>query len=327
MTPGDVRLFLGEDWTEMEALLRSSLESGISLLDTVNATVLSNSGKMLRPMITLLTARACSGKRASKDSIRCAASTELLHNATLMHDDVVDDSKERRGKPTVMSILGGSAAVLVGDYWLTKAMENIFAMDNRKDDVTLLFSRTLTKLAEGEMLQLQKADSGDTSEEDYFRIIYNKTAALFETAAVSGALTSGASDAQVEAARNYSVSLGLAFQIKDDMFDYLSGSEIGKPVGIDLEEQKITLPLLGAMLNAGAAAEAEVRGKVARIHENAAFKDEVRDFVLSNGGIEYASSRLDEYVARAVDALSVLQPSREKEYLAGIAEYTARRDR
>lgn len=325
MTLEEVRLFLGKDWEDTDSLIRSSLKSDITLLDSTNAAILSHSGKRLRPMISLLVARACAGGEANQDSIRFAAAAELLHNATLLHDDVADRSSERRGFPTVMSLLGSSASVLIGDYWLVRAMENILAASAHGNEVIRIFSKTLSSLAEGEMLQLQKASSGDTDEDDYLRIIYCKTASLFETTAVSAAISVDAGKDLVESVRNYAVSLGIAFQIKDDIFDYSDGQGIGKPVGIDLEEQKITLPLLGALGAVSAGDAAAVRKKVMGIHECPEYKDEIRTFVRSNGGVEYAAAVLNEYVAKAKEALSVLPDSKEKEYLARIAGFTAYR--
>lgn len=325
MTLEEVKTFLGKDWTDTDSLIRSSLKSDIELLDSTNTAILSHSGKQLRPLISLLVARACSGGVANEDSIRFAAASELLHNATLLHDDVADRSSERRGFPTVMSLLGGSASVLIGDYWLVKAMENILSSSAHGSEVIRIFSKTLSSLAEGEMLQLQKASSGDTNEDDYMRIIYSKTASLFESASVSAAISVNAGKDRIEAVRSYAVSLGIAFQIKDDIFDYSDGQDIGKPVGIDLEEQKITLPLLGALKSVSEEEAALVRGKVVDIQEHSEYKDDVREFVRLNGGVEYAVSVLDEYVAKAVSALSALPNSKEKEYLVKIAGFTAYR--
>ncbi len=328
MTLEEIRSFLGKDWTDTDAQIRTSLGSDIDLLNVTNEAILSNSGKQLRPMVSLLVARACGGGRATRDSILFAAASELLHNATLLHDDVADSSSQRRGVPTVMSILGGPASVLIGDFWLVKAMENILASADYSERIIRLFAKTLSDLAEGEMLQLQKATCGDTNEQDYFRIIYSKTASLFEAAGVSAAVSVGASQAWQEAVRDYSVSLGIAFQIKDDIFDYYSSdSAIGKPVGIDLDEQKITLPLLGALSSVSEEKAMEIRRKVMDIHEHEEYKEEIREFVRSRGGIEMAETRLDEYVSKSVDALGVLPDSVEKEYLAAIAEFTAIRNR
>lgn len=326
MTLDEIKDFLGQDWKDTDALIRSSLESDISLLNATNKAILDHSGKQLRPIVSLLVARACDGGRVNADSVRYAAAAELLHNATLLHDDVADSSCERRGAPTVMAILGGPASVLLGDFWLVKALENILASSANCNEVIRIFAGTLSSLAEGEMLQLQKATSGDTDEKDYLRIIYSKTASLFESSAVSAAISVNATPEQVEAVRDYAVSLGIAFQIKDDIFDYSDGKDIGKPVGIDLEEQKITLPLLGALKSVSAEEEAAIRKKVTDIHEHPEYKEEIRNFVRDRKGVEYAVSVLKEYVAKANEALSVLPDSREKEYLTRIAGFTAYRN-
>ncbi len=327
MTLDEIKDFLGQDWKDTDALIRSSLESDISLLNATNKAILDHSGKQLRPIVSLLVARACGGGRVNADSVRYAAAAELLHNATLLHDDVADSSCERRGAPTVMAILGGPASVLLGDYWLVKAMDNILASSAHGNEVIRIFSKTLSSLAEGEMLQLQKASSGDTVEEDYYRIIYSKTASLFEAAFVSAAISVNAPADWIEAVRDYAVSLGIAFQIKDDIFDYSDGKKIGKPVGIDLEEQKITLPLLGALAAASPERAKQIRGMVLDILEHPEYKEEIVGFVKEGKGIEYAVSRLEDYVSKAVDALAVLPDSKEKDYLVKIAGFTAYRDK
>ena len=321
-----VKEYLGQDWLTVQERIASALESDISLLNSTNASILSQSGKQLRPMLALMFARACTGK-ATDAGIRYAAAAELLHNATLLHDDVADGSELRRGKPTVMSLMGPSVSVLVGDYWLVKAMELIL-QDSETDTTAIrIFSKTLSDLAEGEMLQLQKAQSGDTDEKDYLRIIYNKTASLFEAACVSTAISAGVSEDVVKAARDYAVALGLAFQIKDDILDYSGTESVGKPLGVDILEQKITLPLLGALNNVSEQKQAEVRGMVKDIVGRPELRDDVVSFVKENGGLEYAKARLEEYVNEAVHALDILPDSREKEYLMELARYTAIRDR
>lgn len=327
MTLDEIKDFLGQDWKDTDALIRSSLESDISLLNATNKAILDHSGKQLRPIVSLLVARACGGGRVNADSVRYAAAAELLHNATLLHDDVADSSCERRGAPTVMAILGGPASVLLGDFWLVKALENILASSANCNEVIRTFAGTLSSLAEGEMLQLQKASSGDTVEEDYYRIIYSKTASLFEAAFVSAAISVNAPADWIEAVRDYAVSLGIAFQIKDDIFDYSDGKKIGKPVGIDLEEQKITLPLLGALAAASPERAKQIRGMVLDILEHPEYKEEIVGFVKEGKGIEYAVSRLEDYVSKAVDALAVLPDSKEKDYLVKIAGFTAYRDK
>lgn len=320
-----IKDFLKEDLDKVNKLMATSLSTDIELLDKTNRAILSHNGKQVRPVLTLLVARACSGGFTTDDTIKYAAAVELLHNATLLHDDVADDSPVRRGVPTVMSILGGRASVLLGDYWLVKGMENILASRNSSDKVIRIFASTLTDLAEGELLQLQKAEAGDTLEKDYYRIIYDKTASLFVASAASGAISVSATEEKMSAARTYAKCLGVAFQIRDDIFDYEENAEIGKPVGLDLKEKKITLPLLGALAKAGEERGREIRRKLCRIDDHPEYGGEIIEFVKSEGGIEYARKRLYEYVDNARIALRPFGNLQEVEMLGEIAEFTADR--
>ena len=319
-----VREYLGKDWTLAKEKIETSLMSDIALLNSTNSSILSNSGKQLRPLLALLIARACSGHQISEATVRYAAASELLHNATLLHDDVADNSEQRRGVPTIMSLMGPSVSVLVGDYWLVKAMELILGSSEGDHLVIKIFSKTLSDLAEGEMLQLQKAQSGDTCEDDYLRIIYSKTASLFEAACVSAAISVNASDEYQKAARDYAVALGIAFQIKDDILDYSGTASVGKPLGVDILEQKITMPLLGAMMNAPTE-EARIRGLVKGIVDHPENRDDIVAFVKDNAGLEYAVQQLDKYVAQAVEALAVLPSCVERVLLQDLAYFTAKR--
>lgn len=318
MSRNEIISWLGDDWTAIVDLIRSSLHTDVQLLNYVNESVLSHSGKMLRPMLSILVSRALGTPGSA--SVGCAAAAELLHNATLMHDDVADSSSQRRGAPTVSAMLGPQAAVLVGDFWLSRAMDILLKSDSRLN-VVPLFAQTLNDLAVGEMLQLEKASDGNTTEEDYYRIIYCKTASLFVAAMVSAAVSVGASQALVDATRTYAESLGVAFQIKDDILDYAGDAQLGKPVGVDILEQKITLPLLGAMK--GSEREAEMRDIVRHIGENAEGADAIRRFVAERDGISYAASRLDEYILKAERALDAYPDGPAKKYLIDIARYNA----
>ena len=311
MSMEQVKEYLGSDWTRLDEVIRSSLSTDVKLLETINGSILSTSGKRLRPMICLLVAKALG--TLNSDSLRYAAACELLHNATLMHDDVADASPERRGRPTVSALFGSTAAVLLGDFWLSRAVELIMGAETH-EKVAPMFSKTLTDLAEGEMLQMEKAASADTDEEAYYRIIHNKTASLFETAGMSGAESAGADGQCFEAAREFASDFGMAFQIKDDILDYAGDSKLGKPLGMDISEQKITLPLLGAL---------RIREKIRGIHAHPEYCEEIHAFVLENGGVEYAAARLDEYIVRACRALEVLPDSPARRYLADIAHYNA----
>ena len=317
--------FLGADWHAVKERIRASLKSDIDLLNSTNDSILSHSGKQMRPMLSLLMARACNDGVANDVTVAYAAASDLLHNATLLHDDVADGSLKRRGEPTIMSLMGPSVSVLVGDYWLVKAMELILTVADGGSRVMKIFSKTLSDLAEGEMLQLQKAQNGDTTEEDYLRIIYNKTASLFEAACVSAALSVGADEEQIQAAKAYAVALGLAFQIQDDILDYSGTDAVGKPLGADVLEQKITMPLLGALASVPEEEALRVRKMVKDIAGHPEYRDVILTFVRENAGIDYAVSQLDRYVSEAVAALDVLPDSDAKKYLVDLAYYTAKR--
>lgn len=319
----DVITLLGEDWTAFTDQMREHLRSDIPLLENTNEKLLFNSGKQLRPMISLLVSRSCG--KVNFESIRFAAATEMLHNATLFHDDVADSSSLRRGKPTLSAMVGPTAAVLIGDFWLSRAVRMIVSMPHQSPVIDL-YSKTLSDLAEGEMLQMQKASDADTTEEDYLRIIYYKTASLFETACRVAAISVDAAPELQDAAGRYAAALGIAFQIRDDIFDYGQG-EIGKPVGIDLKERKITLPLIGAMNSASPQRQEQIRQMVRQIPEHPEYCDELQQFARSHGGIEYATRRLDDYIEEAVSALALFPDSKEKEVLAGLARYNAVRNK
>ncbi len=310
--------FLGEDWTLLNGQIKGALKSDVHLLQAVNDDIVSHSGKMLRPLMALLVARIISGK-VSEDAVKVAAATELLHNATLLHDDVADESTLRRGKPTLCSKIGPQAAVLVGDFWLARAMELVVEAKERQKEVVNVFSNAMTCLAEGEMLQLEKASGERTEQKDYLRIIYCKTASLFETACLSAAIVSGASEKELECVKSYACSLGIAFQIKDDILDYTGDDSLGKPIGIDLKEQKITLPLLCAFNES--AQEDEIRKMIFDIHSHPEYCEQIRTFVFEHRGVEKAEVILEEYIQRAVDALAGFQDGPEKEYLTRIARY------
>ena len=300
------------------------LSSDVRLLRQVNASVLESGGKRIRPMLALLAAGAC-GHRDNEEAVKVAAIVELLHNATLLHDDVVDGSHLRRGEPTVFSLLGGGPAVLLGDYWLSKAVEAILSTKKDHDALIRIFSGTISDLANGELLQMGKSETCDTTEEDYLRIIRCKTASLFEAAALSAAIAVGAPSSYAEALAAYGSAVGYAFQIRDDIFDYYSDESIGKPVGIDIVEKKITLPLLGALR--GSPEESRIRALVRDMDSHPENAEQVRKFVLDGGGIVYAEKRLSDFIETALEALSPLPETEEKSYLAHLAQYIAGRDK
>lgn len=321
MRPEDIRNILGADLEAVKDLVRSRLSSSVKLLEDVNGSILEHGGKMMRPALCLLMARACGVP--SDDTVRYAAAVELMHNSSLLHDDVADASMIRRGVPTVMSLYGPVPAVLVGDFWLSRTVDTILGSVHR-DWALPAFSKTLGDLAEGEMLQQQKAFSADTTEDDYKQIIYCKTASLFELSCAAAAVSVDASPELLEAAQAYGRAIGMAFQIRDDILDY-DGGDIGKPSGHDLAERKITLPLLGALR--GCSDGEVVREMVRGIPEHPENVAAVTAFVRENRGLEYAWKILHGYIDEAIAALDVLPPSQAKEYLAEFGHLNETREK
>lgn len=323
----ELKAYLEPGLKLVSACMDEALQSGIGLLDSTNRSLREHSGKMMRPMLALLVAGAAG--TPTERTYRYAAATELLHNATLLHDDVVDGATQRRGIPTVASLLGGSAAVLIGDYWLVQCLRLVLKEETPDTNRVLrIFSETLGNLTRGELLQMQKATEADTTEADYLRIIYGKTASLFESAATTAALSVGADEKVVEAMGAFARTLGLAFQIKDDIFDYYTdGAAIGKPVGIDLREQKITQPLLCALEKATPEEEKAIREKVKYIPDHPEYVEEITAFVKEKDGVALAREKMDFYVAEAISCLEILPESKEKLYLAKLAEFVGKRSK
>lgn len=322
MAVKEIQEYLGEDWSKVAALLKESVHSPVGVLDRINAFLSSNGGKMLRPVLSLLVSKACGA--VNGDCVRVAASSELLHNATLLHDDVLDDSPSRRGTPTVFSTMGAKPSVLIGDFWLARAMALVLGCEARSKEILNCFSKTVQDLVEGEMFQMEKAGSGDTTEEDYLRIIYLKTASLFQTVCSCAAIATGAADESIAAVAEYGRLLGMAFQIKDDILDY-EGESLGKPVGTDLREGKMTLPLIGALNKMDGEQEKLTRQKVLDIPERPENRKEIEELVRTLDGTGYAAGRLAEFVNGARQAIEVLPDSRAKGYLMELADYCAYR--
>ena len=319
MTASQIISFLGGDWKRMNEIMRELLHSEVDVVEQVNSSILDVPGKKLRPMVCLLVARMCGGDAPlPEQSCRFAAVSEIYHNASLMHDDVADLSDERRGQPSLSARIGRVPAVLTGDFWLSRSVRELLRIGN--DRVTGFFSDTICNLAEGEMLQQQKAMDGSTSHADYLKIIYCKTASLFETAALAGAVSVGASEEQIRAAGEFARALGMAFQIKDDIMDYQGGEASGKPMGLDISECKITLPLLCAF-NLCPEREAQIRESLSSQDWSDADCGSIRDFVTGSGAIAAAASELQRYVDEAISALERFVDSQAKEYLAHIAHY------
>lgn len=310
----EVQQYLGKAWTDFQRCFAESLESDIPLLDKTNQYLLGHGGKKLRPLFTLLIAKALRGD-CNERVVRCAAASELLHTATLMHDDVADNAPTRRGVPTMMTVYSPTTAVLLGDYWLSKAMDLI--IDHPDKRVLHIFSKCLADLASGEMLQLEKAEKTDTTEDDYRRIIYCKTTSLFEACMVSAACSVEASEEEIERCRIYARHIGQAFQMRDDMLDYSPELSIGKPTGQDILEKKITLPLFGLFEKAPRSVVREVRRRMK--NPDAELVSDVFAWVRQYDAMSYAREKLDAEIRQAVEVLAAFPASPSRDYLEQMA--------
>ena len=300
----------------------SSLRSGTGLLQAAIDQILGATGKHIRPLLVLLSAKACG--TITESTINSAVFLELLHTATLIHDDVIDETKQRRGVPSLNAIFDNRVAILTGDYILSTALiRSIQTGDLR---IVGIVSNLGRDLSEGEIKQMETADESILDEDCYLQVIYKKTATLLSACTTIGAISAGAGDAQIGIMRRFGELIGYAFQIKDDIFDYFKESHIGKPTGNDIREGKVTLPLLFALQHGGEEAEAYRRIILAKD-----FTDEqverLIDFAKANGGIEYAERRMMDYHDKAIEALDPLPDSAAKKALVDLADYIVYREK
>ena len=282
-------------------MFNHSLEHENGLLQQALDHIRQRAGKRMRPILILLMARNYGS--VTDVTQHAAVGLELLHTASLVHDDVVDESRERRGQESVNALYDNKVAVLVGDYILSTALLSVSYTHSEK--IVRYLAELGRTLSDGEILQLSSIDNEEISEETYYNIIKNKTAALFEACSAIGALSAGASDVEVERAKLFGRQLGIIFQIRDDIFDYYNDEkEIGKPTGNDMTEGKLTLPVIYALRHTGDKAMLELAHKV---KNHTISSDEIKtlvDFTISNGGIEYADKCMWEFHAKAEEFLN-----------------------
>jgi len=306
---------------EFEEKFLSSMKSSVPLLDKITHYIVRRKGKQLRPLFVFLSAQACGN--ITESTHRAAALIELLHTATLVHDDVVDDSNLRRGFFSVNALWKNKIAVLVGDYLLSRGL--LLSVDNNEHRLLGIVSTAVREMSEGELLQIEKARRLDIAEPVYFEIIRSKTASLIASCCASGASTSGAGEEMVATMKTFGELTGIAFQIKDDLFDFGSDGEIGKPTGIDIKEKKMTLPLIYALNNASPAEKRKIINLVKNKNEDPEKVAEVIRFVLGSGGIEYARDKMLEYRGKAINLLHSLPESESRNSLEQLVIYTTER--
>lgn len=301
-----------------EKKFQLSMSSKVSLLNRITHYVVNRKGKQMRPMFVFLIAKMSNNGEVNDRTYRGAAVIELIHTATLVHDDVVDDSNRRRGFFSVNALWKNKIAVLVGDFLLSKGL--LLSIDNEDFDLLKIISVAVREMSEGELLQIEKARNLDITESIYFEIIRQKTATLIAACCAMGARSVNADSEKVENMRKFGELIGIAFQIKDDLFDY-GDEKIGKPTGIDIKERKMTLPLIYALNNASKKDRKWIINSVKNHNKDAKRVKQVISFVKDNGGLDYATEAMEDYQQRALQLLQIYPSSPYKESLELMVNY------
>ena len=307
---------------KLKALMHNSLSSDNVLLHQVIDHVFQKHGKMMRPLLLLLVAKLCG--KITPAALHVAVSLELLHTASLVHDDVVDESDERRGQPSVNVAFGNKVAVLSGDFFLANAVRQVYLTNDLR--LVQIVGNLGTKLAEGELLQLHNISVKSLSYDVYYDIIRNKTATLFSSCAKAGAISAGATDEMIEKASLLGEYIGLCFQIKDDIFDYFENTQLGKPTGNDMKEGKLTLPALYALNSTQDSLASALADKVRNMTASDAEINQLIDFSRDKGGIEYAYQVIAEFHKKASALLADAPDSQVKQSLFAYLDYVVDRN-
>ena len=318
----DIKAPIAREMEEFEQKFRASMHTRVLLLDKIMNYIVKRKGKQMRPMFIFLSAGTCG--KITESTFRAASLIELLHTASLVHDDVVDDANYRRGFFSINALWKNKIAVLVGDFLLARAL--MLSVDHKEFDLLTIGTESVKEMSEGELLQMEKARQLDISEEVYFQIIQQKTASLIASCCAMGASSAGADKPTVDKMKTFGLRIGMAFQIKDDLFDYGDDS-IGKPVGIDIKEKKMTLPLIHALSKASWLEKRKIIGIVRNESEKVGKVKEVIDFVRGSGGIEYAKEVMEKYYQQALEMLSDFPESNYKDSLANLVRFTIERSK
>ena len=319
-----IKLPIQREMEFFEVKFKASMISNVPLLNRISHYIVRRKGKQMRPMFVFLVAKMVSNGDFKERTYRGASIIELIHTATLVHDDVVDDSNRRRGFFSLNALWKNKIAVLVGDYLLSKGL--LLSIDNDDFDILKHISVAVREMSEGELLQIEKARQLDITEEVYFEIIRKKTATLIAACTAIGATSVDAGKEEVEKMRKFGEVIGTAFQIKDDLFDY-GEEKIGKPTGIDIKEQKMTLPLIYTLNHCSKKDKRWLINSVKNYNKDKRRVKKVISFVKQNGGIEYTVEKMKEYQQKALQILDTYPNSEYKESLITMVNYVIEREK
>ena len=323
-TVEQIKVPIQKEMEFFETKFKASMISNVSLLNRITHYIVRRKGKQMRPMFVFLVAKMVSGGNFKERTYRGASVIELIHTATLVHDDVVDDSNRRRGFFSLNALWKNKIAVLVGDYLLSKGL--LLSIDNDDFDILKHISVAVREMSEGELLQIEKARQLNITEDVYFDIIRKKTATLIAACTAIGATSVDAEKEVVEKMREFGELIGIAFQIKDDLFDY-SDEKIGKPTGIDIKEQKMTLPLIYTLNHCSKKDKKWLINSVKNHNKDKKRVKEVISFVKQNGGIEYTNQKMKEYQQQALKILNEYPESPYKSSLKTMVSYVIEREK
>lgn len=303
-----------------EEKFRASMQSSVPLLDRITHYIVKRKGKQMRPMFVFFSANICGG--ITESTYRGAALVELLHTATLVHDDVVDNSFERRGFFSINALWKNKIAVLVGDYLLSKGLQ--LSVDNGEFKLLKIVSDAVQQMSEGELLQIEKVRRMDISEDVYYEVIRQKTASLISSCCAAGAASAGADEETIALMQRFGEKIGIAFQIKDDLFDF-GVDDVGKPKGIDIKEKKVTLPLIYALNKASKADKKRIINLVKNHQDDPDKINQIIEFVHQSGGLAYAEEKMLNYQAQAFEILNTFPTSDSKLGLEQLVRFTTER--
>jgi len=316
----EIQAPIAQEIKEFEKKFRNSMKSSVLLLDKITSYIVKRKGKQLRPMLVLLSAHICG--EVGEPTFRGAALIELLHTATLVHDDVVDDSNYRRGFFSVNALWKNKIAVLVGDYLLSRGL--LLSVQNKDFHLLELVSDAVRLMSEGELLQIEKARRLDITENIYYEVIRQKTASLIASCCAVGAASATTDVQAIELMKQFGEKVGMAFQIKDDLFDY-GDEEIGKPVGIDIKEKKMTLPLIYALQQGTSAEKRHIIDLIKNNSHKASAVSEVISYVKNKGGLVYAQQVMKDYQTQARKLLLQMPESVYRNSMEALVDYTIER--
>jgi len=318
----DIKKPIAADIDAFEEKFKSSMQSSVPLLDRITHYIVKRKGKQIRPMFVFFAAKISGG--INESTHRGAALVELLHTASLVHDDVVDNSYQRRGFFSINALWKNKIAVLVGDYLLSKGL--LLSIENNDFQLLKIVSEAVRQMSEGELMQIEKVRRMDIGEPVYYEVIRQKTASLIASCCACGASSAGASDEVVEKMRFFGEKIGIAFQIKDDMFDF-GTDDVGKPLGIDIKEKKVTLPLIYSLANAAPAEKKRIINLVKNHNDDPAKIAQIIKFVNETGGLQYAETQMKKYQDEAFEILNTFPPSDSRSALEQLVRFTTERNK